>query len=685
MITEPLTTSRFSLALEGKPDALWSYTTPAGHRHAIAAPAFEIDGQVISAAASQLTALGAQDLPNGATEHVFRGPLDAAPDLTLDLHLRIAADSPVVRFRYRLHSRAAHSLTKREGCDYLCYAGASFAAGQVSEVRLSEFNEQLHSYTLSERDLDARHFDQQLGVVGPLLVAAAAEHSFLLAYEHGAQAPDAYVGFELAPDRSALIVARKGNYYAGQALGPDAPYTTIWLEFAAVDGDRAALASAYRRFALDYLATQRASRSPLIFYNTWNYQERNKWWSGKPYLSEMTEARMLAEIDVASRMGIDVFVIDTGWYAKTGDWRPSRERFPNGLAPIRERLQRYGMRLGLWFNPTAAALSSDMHAAHRGCITEQDGRQTAPRPIWETESSQPLCLVSQYADAFAAQLIRLARDEGVRYFKWDAIAQASCDAAGHGHGTADNSALERRDSYAFQQVRAMVQIVEQLQAACPEAIVDFDITEAGRSVGLAWLSAGKYFLINNGPYYMNYDIPIDRERQNWNMFFYPGPARTWICRSTLDYDRWLPSVLFLSHYFPDDPAESQLIGIASLILGHNGIWGDLLSVSDAGIERFAALLGAYKRVRDDITRAELRRSGPVGGSPEVYEKIDSATGRGAVVLFALAPGSYTYLTTQRPVEAFVSFGARVQIDSAGYARIDATFERPSAAIVLFGA
>ena len=39
---------------------------------------------------------------------------------------------------------------------------------------------------------------------------------------------------------------------------------------------------------------------------------------------------MLAEIDVAQRMGIEVFVIDTGWYARTGDWQVSLERFPDG-------------------------------------------------------------------------------------------------------------------------------------------------------------------------------------------------------------------------------------------------------------------------------------------------------------------------------------------------------------------
>ena len=52
------------------------------------------------------------------------------------------------------------------------------------------------------------------------------------------------------------------------------------------------------------------------------------------------------------------------------------------------------------------------------------------------------------------------------------------------------------------------------------AVVDFDVTETGRAVGLAFLAAGRYFLVNNGPYYQNYDVPIDPERQNWNLFFH---------------------------------------------------------------------------------------------------------------------------------------------------------------------
>jgi alpha-galactosidase len=90
-------------------------------------------------------------------------------------------------------------------------------------------------------------------------------------------------------------------------------------------------------------------------------------------------------------------------------------------------------------------------------------------------------------------------------------------------------------------------------------------------------------------------------------------------------------------------AESQWINLASLILGQNGIWGDLLAVTDEGVQRIGDFLRLYKQVRDDITQATLLRSGQVGGSPEVYEKVYT-NGRGAISLFASASGTYTYVT-----------------------------------------
>ena len=45
------------------------------------------------------------------------------------------------------------------------------------------------------------------------------------------------------------------------------------------------------------------------------------------------------------------------------------------------------------------------------------------------------------------------------------------------------------------------------------------------------------------------------------------------------------------------------MGVASLVLGHDGIWGDLLSVSPEGVARIGKLLGLWRQVRDSIAVA----------------------------------------------------------------------------------
>jgi len=678
-------TPSLTIAPGATPDTLWTYTVAAtGETFSFAPPVFEVDGQAVTAATRALQPDGAaRTLPGGVAEHRYRGAVAGAPGLTLAVRWQIAPDSPLVRFRYEVSDAAARRLTKTGGGDALTYLQTSFAGlPAVTEVRLAEFNEMVHSFCLSERDVDAAQFAAGLSAMGPLLVGASDTHTLVLAYEHGSQAPDAFLRYEFGPDRTVSLQAVKGSYYDGQPAGG---YETPWLHAGAVAGTADDLARAYRDFLLRGVTQNAASRKPYIFYNTWNFQERNKWWYGNPYLESMRQDRIEAEIDVAHRMGVDVFVLDTGWYEKTGDWQVNLSRFPDGLQSIRARLDAYGMKLGLWFGPTHAAVSSRMYQNHRDCVMTQGGKPGAPHAVWETEPSHDLCLVSRYWEAFADELIRLSREVGVTYFKWDAVGQYGCDSPDHFHGTAQNTERERADCYAFQQVGYMARVVNKLCAVCPEAIVDFDITEGGRSVGLGFLSAGKYFLINNGPYSHNYDMAVPADG-NVNLFFFPGPARAWVCRTPLTYDKWVPSVLFLTHYLPDDPAPSQELNIASLVLGQNGIWGDLLRLSEEGIARFGAALAAYRQVREDITRATIRRTGAVGGSPEVYEKIDPDTGRGVVSVFASARGTYTHLI-HAPVSAqtWAMPGVAVTPLPGGGARLDVTFDAPGGKCVFFGA
>jgi alpha-galactosidase len=680
--------SLLQISIVGGKDCLWSFRPAASSReYQIAPPTFNIDHQRFAAALTHLkTGRQPARLRSGMTEYAYAGDFIEHPDLSLTMLFQIADDIPIVRFNYMLTSRRPHKLTKPAGRDDLTYLEMALKAlSQAMEVRFSNFMELTHSYSMEELPLNATAFRGGLQVLGPVLAASDGRHATLVAYEHGSQVPDAFLKFELRPDRSFALRAAKGNYLSDQVIGPQRGYQTLWFEAGAVSGSEDQLASAFRAFMLKRQSSNLATRKPYIFYNTWNFQERNKWWYGKDYLDSMNEERILKEIEVAHRMGIEVYVLDTGWYEKTGDWTVSLKRFPHRLRDVRDRLDRYGMKLGLWFGPTSAAVSSRAFRDCRDCVMSWRGAERKPRPVWETEDSYPMCLVSRYSDVFAERLVQLSKDIGVDYFKWDGVGQYGCDSSHHDHGNQSHTPEERSASYAFQLVGQMARIADRIAAACPDAIVDYDVTEAGRAVGLAFLSAGRFFLINNGPYYFDYDIPIDPPRQNWNIFFYKGPARTWICRSPLIYDKWIPSNLYLTHYFPDDPIESQEVNLASLILGQNGIWGDLLRVSDAGVKFISETLSRYKQVRGDIIASDPIRVGQISGSPEIHEKIYSRTGCGAVVVFATAPGRYSYVTHhQTAAPHWSSPNISLHADRKGRARIDLAFEKPGAKFIFFG-
>ena len=676
---------------------LWAYGTKNGAKQDIAPPVFEINGQEVKGVYESFVITERNIEKIDVKEYQVKGNLVSMPSVNMIFTLRVSPDNSIVRFNYFLLSEEDIKLTKIEGRDHINYLQTSMERyDSFTEVNLSEFFELEHSFLPGERILSPSSFENEISFMGPILVASNERNSLLITYEHGSQLPDRYVEFR--PDKNKFISmsAVKGNYFEGQSLKDG--YSTLWMNIGIVQGDIENVAKMHRRHVLEYMSENIFSRKPYIFYNTWNYQERIQAWEGKPYLHEMNKERMLKEIDVAHKLGIEVFVVDAGWFGKTGDWIASKERFPDDLSEVKQKLDSYGMQMGLWFN-SDAAVTSNMLEKNKDYVMTIDGQASGPHKVWETEESYTMCLVSPFSNDYAEELIRVAKHYDIKYFKWDAFRQYGCNAPGHWHGTENNSPEERAINYSYQLPFAMVEVANKIGKAIPDAIVDFDITEGERAVGLAFLEAGKFFAVNNGPYYLSFDDSLFAPGGGMgaNVLVFPGLARAVNARHTLNYDKWIPSTLFLTHYLPDDPEYSQWINIGSLILGQNGIWGDLPTISEAGVERFGTALSKYKEVRDDITRSHPVRHGRTGGSPEIHEKITADNGKGAVVIFYnyrnvwredpenSFPGEFTYVTEHAVDNRFwANPDTEVRFDENGRAVITASFSGPGARIVLFG-
>ncbi len=81
--------------------------------------------------------------------------------------------------------------------------------------------------------------------------------------------------------------------------------------------------------------------------------------------------RLSALADEAAAIGVERFVIDDGWFhlrrndhAGLGDWWVDPEVWPDGLAPIADKVTSLGMELGLWFEPEMVNPDSNLYREH---------------------------------------------------------------------------------------------------------------------------------------------------------------------------------------------------------------------------------------------------------------------------------------------------------------------------------
>jgi len=135
---------------------------------------------------------------------------------------------------------------------------------------------------------------------------------------------------------------------------------------------------------------------------------------------DMTPVAINHAIDAAADFGAEVFFIDASWYAPAtnkwypavGDWEVNRQRFPDGLAPFRDRIHSKGMLWGLW-----------MEAERLG----DDSRIVKEHPEWlavaydgQTRFAGQIDLtIPAAAQWMEAQICRVIEENQLDFFRLD--------------------------------------------------------------------------------------------------------------------------------------------------------------------------------------------------------------------------------------------------------------------------
>ncbi|NLC46291.1 MAG: hypothetical protein GX766_03985, partial [Firmicutes bacterium] len=120
---------------------------------------------------------------------------------------------------------------------------------------------------------------------------------------------------------------------------------------------------------------QRA-RNPLVPER--DYMVMANPWGDRRCEEHMSEGFVLKELAACRKLGATHYQLDDGWQKGNGlrqivnnraideeYWQIDPERFPNGFAPIKEKADELGIKLGLWFAP-------DRNRLYRNYKTEAD-------------------------------------------------------------------------------------------------------------------------------------------------------------------------------------------------------------------------------------------------------------------------------------------------------------------------
>jgi alpha-galactosidase len=148
-----------------------------------------------------------------------------------------------------------------------------------------------------------------------------------------------------------------------------------------------------------------------VLYNSWEATEFNVTEQGQEELAQK-----------AAKIGVERFVMDDGWFgqrkddhAGLGDWYVNKEKFPNGLKPLIDKVHSLGMDFGLWVEPEMVNPNSDLYRNHPDWVLNFTGR---PR----TEGRNQLVLnlarqdVRDYVFGF---LDKLLDENDIAFLKWD--------------------------------------------------------------------------------------------------------------------------------------------------------------------------------------------------------------------------------------------------------------------------
>lgn len=134
------------------------------------------------------------------------------------------------------------------------------------------------------------------------------------------------------------------------------------------------------------------------------------------------EEKLYAIAKWGKETGLDMFVMDDGWFGKRdddksglGDWYVNEKKLKGGLGKLVRRVKDLDMKFGIWYEPEMISPDSDVYRAHPDwCIHCGDRLRSLGRTQCVMDMTR-----KDVRDYLFNMMAPLIRDNNIDYVKWD--------------------------------------------------------------------------------------------------------------------------------------------------------------------------------------------------------------------------------------------------------------------------
>jgi len=178
--------------------------------------------------------------------------------------------------------------------------------------------------------------------------------------------------FEVDNRNSLRIISGINPYASEYSLKPGEIFKTPAFVFAYSNKGKEAVSQSLQRWSREN-ALLDSDKPRMTLLNNW-----------EATLFNFDEPKLKALIGDAGKLGVDMFLLDDGWFANKyprnsdksslGDWETNRTKLPNGISSLVKEADRNGVKFGIWIEPEMVNPKSELYEKHPDWIIRLPNR-----------------------------------------------------------------------------------------------------------------------------------------------------------------------------------------------------------------------------------------------------------------------------------------------------------------------